>query len=148
MKNLILAAFLLGAITTCAFATDESKINYFVLNSFKRDFKDVTDVTWSLKTGLAEATFIYKNHKTDVFYNPDGTLYAISKTIELDELPVRAKRAFAKKYEGYLVKEAIQYDAANEQEFYIWAENEKEDVIIKVDQNEQLSVFKKSIPKV
>ncbi|MCW3114554.1 MAG: hypothetical protein JWR18_2950 [Segetibacter sp.] len=143
MKNLILSALLTVAVASSAFATGESKISYFVLNSFKNDFKDVTDVTWTLKTGLAEATFIYNNRKMDVFYNPNGTLFAVSKSVELDELPVNAKRQFAKRYEGYTVKEAIQYDGSEEKNYYISAENEKESVIIKIDKDEQLSVFKK-----
>ncbi len=144
MKKSILAALLSLSLVTTAFATGESKISYFILNSFNRDFKEATNVTWTSKTGLAEASFILNNRKTDVFYNSNGSLFAISKTIELDELPVSAKRAFAKRYEGYTVKEAIEYDGTEDQSYYISAENEKENVIIKVDQNEQLSIFKKS----
>lgn len=144
MKKSILAALLSLSLVTTAFATGESKISYFILNSFNRDFKEATNVKWTSKTGLAEASFILNNRKTDVFYNSNGSLFAISKTIELDELPVSAKRAFAKKFEGYLVKEAIKYEESEERSYYISAENEKESVIIKVDQNEQLSIFKKS----
>lgn len=143
MKNLILSALLTVAVVFSAFATGESKISYFVLNSFKNDFKDVSEVTWTLKTGLAQAKFIYKNRQMNVFYNSDGTLFAISQSIELDELPVNAKRAFARRYEGYTVKEAIQYDGSEERNYYLFAENENDTVIIKIDKGNQLSVFKK-----
>jgi hypothetical protein len=79
-----------------------------------------------------------------VFYNSKGNLVAQSKTIDLDELPVGAKRAFAKKLDGYTVMEAIKYEGTDEESYYLSAENEKESVIIKVDQNEQLTVFKKT----
>jgi hypothetical protein len=142
MKNLILSVFLSTSLATSAFATGESKISYFILNSFNSQFKGATNVSWTLKTGLAEASFIWNGRKTDVFYNSNGSIYAISKSIELDELPVSAKRAFAKRYSGYTVKEAIQYNGSEEQSYFVSAENEKENVIIKVDQHEFLSVFK------
>ena len=144
MKKSLLAALLLVSLVTTAFAIGESKISYFILNSFKRDFKDAKNVVWTSKTGLAEASFMLNDRKTDVFYNANGSIYAISKSIELDQLPVSAKRAFAKRYEGYTVKEAIEYDGVEEQSYYISAENEKESAIIKVDQTGQLSIFKKS----
>jgi hypothetical protein len=144
MKNSILAAFLSISLVSSAFATGESKISYFILNSFAHDFKGATNVVWTSKTGLAEASFILNGRKMDVFYNPNGSIYAVSKNIELNELPVSAKRAFAKKYEGYTVKEAIQFEGTDEESYYISAENEKESVIIKVEQNEQLSIFKKT----
>jgi hypothetical protein len=143
MKNLILAALLAATVTTGAFATGESKISYFVLNSFKHDFKNVTDVMWTSKTGLAKASFIYNNQKMDAFYNHNGSLFATSKNISLDELPVSAKRLFAKKYEGYSVQETIKYESQDEQSYYIVTENEKESLIIKIDENGQLSLFKR-----
>ncbi|WP_147203536.1 hypothetical protein [Segetibacter aerophilus] len=142
MKNLILSALLAVTVST-AFATGETKISYFVLNSFKHDFKDVTNVTWTSKTGLAKASFIYNNQKMDAFYNPNGSLFATSKNINLDELPVGAKRSFAKRYEGYSVKEAIKYESQDEQSYYISAENEKESLIIKIDEAEHLQLFKR-----
>jgi hypothetical protein len=143
MKKLILSAFLAITVTTGAFATGENKISYFVLSSFKHDFKDVTNVTWSSKTGLAKASFTYNNQRMDAFYNPDGKLFATSKSINLDDLPVSAKRSFAKKYEGYAVKEAIKYESQEEQSYYLSVENEKESLIIKVDENDRLSLLKR-----
>lgn len=144
MKKTILCALLLASVAISAFAIGESNISYFILQSFKRDFKDVTNVTWTSKTGLAEASFILNNRKTEAFYNHNGTLFAVSQAIDLDELPVRAKRAFAKRYAGYTVNEAIQFEESDELSYYISAENEKETIIIKVDKDSQLSIFKKS----
>lgn len=145
MKNLILAVLFVAATTTAAFATGESNISYFVLNSFRHDFKDVTNVNWTSKADFAKATFIQNNRKMEVYYNTNGNLIAISKNIQLDELPVNAKRVFAKWYEGYTVNEAIKFEGIDEQSYYLSAENEKENVIIKIDQHEQVSVFKRTL---
>ena len=146
MKNLLLST-LLALIIGSAFATGESKISYFVLNNFKNDFKNATNVTWTTKAELSKAAFTENSRKVEAFYGASGKLVAVSKTIDLNELPVEAKRVFAKKYEGYTVKEAVKYEGTfhdkYELSYYLSAENDKESVIIKVDQNEQLSVYKK-----
>ena len=144
MKNLFILALLAISISTSAFATGENKVGSVVLNSFKVDFKGAKEVSWSSRTGYAKAAFKLDNREMEVFYKSDGSIFAVSKKIELDELPVDAKRSFAKRYEGYTVKEAIAFESADEDAFYISAENEKESVILKVDQHESLYRLKTS----
>ena len=144
MKNFIISTLLVVAITTSAFATGESNVSYFVLNTFKNEFRGATNVNWTSRPEYAKATFLQDNRKMEVFYNSSGTLLAVSKTIQIDELPTMAKRTFAKRYEGYIVKEAIQFDGSEEQSFYISAENDKENLVIKVDGSAHVSVFKRT----
>src|SRR4051794_13442434 len=142
MKNVIFSALAAVIISTTAFATGENKISSVVLNSFKVDFKNATNVSWTSKTGYAKAAFVLDKREMEVFYNSSGEIFAVSKKIDLDELPVDAKRTFAKRYEGYTVKEAIKFEGADEDAYYISAENDKASVILKVDQHEDLSLFK------
>lgn len=143
MKNVILSAILAVTVLTSAFATGENKISSVVLNSFKAEFKNVTNVSWSSKTGYSKAAFILNDRQMEVFYDENGYVVARSKNIALDELPVSAKRAFAKRYGGYNVTEAIQFDGINEQAYYLKAENGKESIILKVGETCQLSFFQK-----
>lgn len=144
MKNLFLTSILVAALATSAFATGESNINYFILNNFRLDYRGATNVEWVARPNYAKATFMYNNQKTEAFYNTNGQLIASSKAIKLDELPVSAKRAFAKKYEGYTVKEAIEFVEKDEVNYYVSAENDKEKVVIKVDENDLISTFSKT----
>ncbi len=142
MKKVILFAVLAVLLVGNAFATGENNISSVVLNNFKVDFKNAKNVTWSSRTGYPKAAFVLDKREMEVFYKSDGSIFAISKKIDLDELPVDAKRTFARKYEGYTVKEAIKLEGLDEDAYYISAENEKESVILKVDQHEDLSLFK------
>src|SRR3954451_23840850 len=142
MKNVFILALLAISLSISAFATGENRVSSVVLNSFKVDFKGAKDVSWSSRTGYAKAAFKLENRDMEVFYKPDGSIFAVSKKIELDELPVHAKRSFAKKYEGYTVKEAIAFESDDEDGYYISAENEKESVILKVDRQDDLHVFR------
>jgi hypothetical protein len=144
MKKVLFSALLAVALITNTFATGENRISSLVLNSFKVDFKDAKDVSWSSNTGYAKASFILDKRQMEVFYNTDGTIFAISKKIDLEELPVYAKRTFAKRYAGFTVKEAIKFEGMDENAYYISAENEKVSVILKVDEQEYISLFKSS----
>lgn len=145
MKNLILSALLAMSVATSAFAIGENKISSVVLNNFKLDFKNAANVTWSSKTGYAKAAFELNNRKMEVFYDVKGDIVAQSEHIDLNELPINAKRVFAKKYDGYTVIEAIKFEATNDVDYYVSAENDIESLIIKVDSSSgSLSVFKKT----
>lgn len=141
MKKLIIAAIIAVSVAGSAFAAPTASVNYNVLSSFKSAFKGAADVQWTIKQDFVKASFIINNERIEAFYSQDGEEIGTSKVISLDAMPVDAKRAFAKLYSNYNVKEAIHFKAAEENAYYISAENEKETVIIKVGENNQVSVF-------
>ena len=80
----------------------------------------------------------------EAIFSLDGDIIAICKSITLDDLPVNAKRNFARKFDGYTVTEAIRFEGADEGAYYISAENQKESVIVKVADTNYVTVFKKT----
>jgi hypothetical protein len=90
------------------------------------------------------ATFTLNNVRTQALYTPEGEFIGTNQAINLEELPVRAKREFAKKYDGYTVKEAIRFEGSQESAYYISAENEKGSVILKVEDSGSISTVRNS----
>ncbi len=147
MKKLLLTAFIAVAlITSSAFAKPAKGVNSFVRNSFTSDFVNVTDVDWTITSSYAKATFVFNNVRTEAFYELNGELIGSSSAIAITDLPIAAKRNFAKKYGNYTVKEAIKFDGNQETAYYISAENEKQSVILKAD-NFGITVYKVSDKK-
>jgi hypothetical protein len=87
------------------------------------NFKHASDVTWTSEENYAKATFKWNNISTEAVYTPEGDFIGSMQAITLEELPVNAKRKFAKKYEGYTVKEAIRFEGSKEKAYYISAED-------------------------
>jgi hypothetical protein len=143
MKNFLFATLLLITSASTAFA-DPIKVNSSALYNFTSDFRNASNVNWVIEKEYSRAAFTFNSRKMEAFYNTRGEMIAHSKSITLDELPVNAKRTFAKKFEGYTVKEAILLEGLDENAYYISAENEKEMVILKVNENQQVSVYKKT----
>lgn len=144
MKKLFFAALLAVTLAGSAFAADVNKINSVTLNSFKSEFKQASNVTWKTGADYAKATFTLNNRQMEAFYNLEGELIGSSKNISLDELPVNAKRNFVKQFNGYAVKEAIRFEGIEETGYYIWADNEKESIIVKIDESRGMSVFQRT----
>jgi hypothetical protein len=144
MKKLLFTALIAVTMGTSSFAASPAKLYSVSETSFKADFKNATNVSWTSGADYAKATFVLNNVRMEAFYNQNGELIGTSKGITPDELPVAAKRDFAKKFGSYSVKEAIRFEGADEAAYFISAENEKEAVIVKIGDNSNLSIIKKS----
>src|SRR3954463_14235886 len=118
MKKLFFLALLAVTVAGSAFAADTKKVNASVLSSFKSEFKQASNVSWKTGADYAKATFTIDNKQVEAFYNLEGDMIAKSENIGLEELPVNAKRSFAKYFNGYAVKQAIHFEGTNEEAYY------------------------------
>lgn len=144
MKKLLIAALLAVSVVSTAFADDPSDVNATILYNFRNNFTDATNVMWTSKKDYVKAVFTLENTTVEAFYKLNGELIGTSRNISLEQLPISAKRTFAKRFQDYTVKEAIKFEGADEIAYYISAHNDKESVILKVDGTNQLSMFKKT----
>ena len=142
MKKLFATAVLALSILTSSFAADVNTIDSKATYSFSQEFADATNVKWTSADTYVKATFTLNKKSMEAFYDLRGELIATSNTIEIDELPTSAKRAFAKKYANFSVKEAIQVDTVDETAYYLSAENETQSVVLKVSAGGLVSVYK------
>jgi opacity protein-like surface antigen len=141
MKKIFFAALIATTVFTSAFAADTKKISARILHNFKYEYSNAADVNWTLRPNFAKASFTMDGKPTEAFYDLNGELIGTSEPITLNDLPVSAKRAIAKRYAGYDITEAIRFDGKAENAYYISAENEKEKVIVRVGEDEVVTVF-------
>ncbi len=140
MKKLFFAALLTLSIAASAFAKDA---NVRALKNFKSQFEDAENVSWTMRSTFAKASFNLNGEKREAFYDLNGEMIGTSKNISFEKLPVSAKRLFAKKYNGYVVKEVLRFESVDESAYFVSAENETGSVILKVSDSNGVSVFKK-----
>ena len=143
MKKLFITALLAISVAAGAFAAP-TKVSSAILANFNAAFKKADNVLWVITNDYTKAAFTSDNKKMEVFYNYNGDIMGTSKSISLHELPVNSKRQFAKLFAGYNVKEAIRFEGFDETSYYISGENENESVILKVNDRNQVSVFKRT----
>ena len=143
MKKLFISGLLMIAVAASSFAAGGNETNFAAKRNFTSQFKHISEVEWKSGENYTKATFVLNGLRTEALYDATGEFIGTNQAVSLDELPVKAKRAFAKKYDGYTVKEAIRFEGAEEDAYFINAENEKGSVILKVQDNGVISMVRK-----
>jgi hypothetical protein len=141
MKKVLFAALVLLTIATSTFAAP-TKVSSIAKRSFQTDFNQASNVIWTAGEDYSKVTFTLNNVRMEAFYEANGDIIGTSKAISLDELPVTAKRSFTKKFSNYNVKEAIRFEGKDDAAYFISAEDDKQLVIVKIDQFGRLSTVK------
>ena len=141
MKKLLISAVLTVLIATSSFAADGKELNSKVVSNFSQEFKHAKNVTWKSTENFVKASFILNDKSMAAYYDLDGNMIGTSTDIAIDDLPTNAKRAFAKKYAEYTVKEAIQFEGVEETAYYIAAESENQTLLLKVSVEGFVSVL-------
>jgi hypothetical protein len=143
MKKLLLSALIAVSLVSSAFAAsgENKKVSLQITKAFESNFNEVGNVTWNITEKFAKATFVLNDVTTEAFYSPDGEFIGTSQAIALDKIPTVAKRAIAKKYVDYTVREAIKFDGVDETAYYLSVENDKKSIVLKV-LNYSVSVYK------
>lgn len=131
------------AVAVSSFAATGNEVSFTTLNNFKYQFKHISEVEWTSGENFTKATFVLNGVRTEALYNDAGEFIGTNQAVSLEELPVRAKRAFAKKYGSYTVKEAIRFEGSENSAYYIAAENEMSSVVLKVEDDGAISTVKK-----
>lgn len=139
MKKLIFTALFAATVAINAFAAGADKVNQSAIDNFKASFKYASEVNWAVNKDYVVATFLYNNVRTEALYTNEGDFIGTNTSVVLEELPVKAKRTFAKKFDGYTVKEAIRFEGYEESAYFLSAENEKEAVILKIGDDGSVS---------
>lgn len=142
MKKVLLAVALIISYAT-TYAASTNTIDVKAINNFRFDFKNAANASWVTTKYYYQVTFNLNGKQTAAYYNFDGELFGTSNTITLEELPTNAKRVFAKKYNGFIVKEAHVFKGTDETAYYISATKDNESLIVKVSEAGQVSLFKK-----
>jgi hypothetical protein len=141
MRKIFLVAALATSLATSALASNDTRVDYTIQQSFRNQFSNAKNVEWSKTGSYVKATFILGKLSTEAFFSNDGDLIGTSHAINLEELPTGAKRTYAQKYSDYTVKEAILFEGMDESAYFISAQKEETNVILKVVGN-RISVYK------
>ncbi len=143
MKNLFLIALVGLTLVTSAFATDENKVNMTIRHSFYNEFRNVKNVDWTVRPDFVKATFMQEGELSDVFYDFSGKKIGTSKSVDYQDLSLKARHNIEKRYADYTITEAIEFIREDDESYYVSVENEKEKIVLKVSDRGNVSLFKR-----
>jgi len=107
MKKIILFLFALNiALCGCTQKIKENDVPTSVVDKFKKDYPDRTDVKWEKKGSNYEALYKNPNEYLEVQYDKDGNVIQSEHQIEIAALPKEVKGYTASNFPGKNISEA------------------------------------------
>ena len=145
MKKLLLAALIVVAAGSSAFASDETKVGFKVKNSFEAQFEGATNAVWTTKDDYLKVSFTLADENVEAFFSVDGEMMGMSRTVDLKKLPLNAIQSIKKIYSAYKVTDTIEFDQEGNKCYYVMLENGNQKSILKVSLYGEVSLFKGTI---
>jgi hypothetical protein len=142
MKKLFIAALIVVAAGTSAFAADGKKENYKVRNNFESQFAGAQDVSWIAKENYLKVSFTMMDEKVEAFYGTDGDLIGVSRKIDMKALPLNAIRKIRKEYASFKVTDTIEFDQDGDKSYYVSLEDGNRKQILQVSLYGSVSIYK------
>jgi hypothetical protein len=89
----ILVLFAAVAFTVVTYAHSPIVENEVVTAAFQKQFSTASDVSWSQKNDLYLVSFKYNNDRMLAWYRPDGTVEAVQRSVQVDQMTFLAASA-------------------------------------------------------
>ncbi|MEO7530677.1 MAG: hypothetical protein ABIS69_04675 [Sediminibacterium sp.] len=142
MKKLFIAALIVVAAGTSAFALDVKKVDNKVKSSFEAQFAGAEDVAWNVTENYIKATFVLNEEAFEAFFGKDAELIGTSRKVDFKILPAIAKKSIKKEYASYKIIDTIEFDREGEKTYFVSLEDGNKKQILEVSLYGNVHIFK------
>jgi hypothetical protein len=142
MKKILLAATILVAITTSAFA-DGKKSNAKLVSDLSTALKSVNESSWKTTDTYRKATFSFNGKSTSAYINAEtGNLIGFSIAISTDALPEGTMENISKKFQGWQVTNSIMFiDASGNADYYVQVDKNSKSLALEAYPNGKVGIY-------
>jgi hypothetical protein len=144
MKKILLAATLLVALTSAAFA-DGKNSNAKLLNDLKTAFKSSNQSAWKTTESYKKTSFAFNGKSVSAYLDAENdALIGFGIVISVSDLPQGTMENISSKYQGWEVSEAIMFIEANgHSAFYAQVNKNGHSLALKVSDKGKVSIYAK-----
>jgi opacity protein-like surface antigen len=143
MKKLFIAALIVLAAGSTAFAADVAKVSRQMKNNFEILFPRASNVAWTESSQFLSATFTVDDEELTAFFAKDGDLLGTTQKLELSQLPAKGLKKIRKDYASFKITQAIEYVSGEQSKYYVMIEDENNSKkVLEVDAYGGVYVFK------
>jgi hypothetical protein len=142
MKKLFLAATLLAALTTSAFA-DGKKSSEKLLGDLKTVLRSVNESAWVTTESYKKTSFSMNGKNVNAYVNVEtGDLIGFGIPIEMSALPEGTTENLDKKYKGWQAINPIMFiDGAGNASYFIQVNKGKNSLALSVSPKGKLNIY-------
>jgi hypothetical protein len=142
MKKILLAATILVAMTTAAFA-DGKKSNEKLLGDLKTSLKNVDEFAWTTTDSYKKTSFTFNGKATNAYVNVQtGDLIGFGISIDASSLPENSVQNINAKYQGWQLSSAIMFiDSEGNTNYYAQISKGKKSLALKISAKGKPSIY-------
>jgi hypothetical protein len=145
MKKIFLSAvFAMLFATSSLLAAEETEVNSVVLNAFKNQFTNASDVEWNAGSNYFKASFLYNNNFVNAYYSTEGDFIATTRNISSVNLPMLLQTSLKQKYNNYWISDLYELAKPEGTTYFITLENADQKIILKSSGESEWTQYKKS----
>ena len=112
--------------------------------AFKIFFKEAIDAEWIEFGDIARVKFKYKSQLLYAFYNEQGELLCMGKSISFEQLPLALQFSFQKIFSGSEIIEAFEISDSDAVHYYVTIKSSNRKIILKSMGMTNWSVYSKT----
>lgn len=145
MKKLFATVAFAVMVGLTSFAAD-IKVNQRVLAAFQKEFSTATNVSWEVlkNAELYHASFVYANEIMEAYFSTEGEMVAAARHISQEKLPLLVGKSLREQFGQYQFKQATEYMTSENTSYIVTLENEKASVSVRIFNNGNAEVLKKT----
>jgi hypothetical protein len=133
MKKIILSLTIALALFSTAFANHPGTFTERAAASFKKDFNQASDVSWTETENYVVATFRMERETMFAYYDFQGNLMGLVHHILTSSLPQNLRKDIKKRYGNYWVSELFQITNEDGVYYYIQLKNADETIVLSTE---------------
>jgi hypothetical protein len=134
------------ALSSLGVFANETNVSQKVLDAFKSEFSNATEVEWSVGQDYYKATFNYNGKYVFAYYDESGELLGMARNLSPVDLPIALQANLKKNYEGFWVSDLFEAVKGDDTSYYITLENADTKLVLQSSENNwrQFTKTKKS----
>ena len=145
MKRIMLMLTLcLSLLSLRSFASD-IEVSDAALNSFKTSFANATEVNWTSYNDYYRVSFFEGEEYIVAYYNKDGERIALTRNINLKQLPLSLQVSLKKDYTNYWITDMFEVNNTEQGiAYYVTIENADSKIVLKSGYAMEWITFRKN----
>jgi hypothetical protein len=132
-KRFLSVALFLFIASATAFA-HQNDISDKLKKAFEKEFTGATSVQWTSFGDYEKASFVMDGYTVEAYFTTNGELMGFSRSIQLDQLPLKLNLSFKKRYSGANFKNV--HEVYNDEGVCYWITVEWQNKVYRVKANE------------
>ena len=134
--------FLLAAAVSNAYPSE--KVSPKVLESFKSEFSNATEVQWETGNNYFRASFSMNEQKVFAYYDLEGHLQSIARYISSFQLPVNLYSNLKNQYTNYWISDLFEVSNSEGLHYYVTLETADTKMVLRSSNGGDWSQYNKS----